>query len=267
LVITQTNVGNDHANAERVYRLLPGPALLVTRETRGDGAGGFSTRTAGAPEQAWRALLKRAPILPTLKGSILIVAPHPDDETFAAAGLMLRYPGARVLAVSDGEAAYAQPGLRSIRRRELRRSLAHARGTSVAFLRIPDGQIGKHRRHLETALQTVAARVGIIVAPYESDGHPDHDSVGAACRRVARRNGIPLLRYFIWRWHLGNAEDFDSSHFVRLPLTAHERHTKQRMMASFQSQLQGDAGPREGHAVVPPHVLRYFARPYEAFLK
>src|ERR1700722_18369371 len=130
---------------------------------------GFSTRTAGAPEQAWRAMLKRAPVLPTLRGPILIVAPHPDDETFAAAGLMLRYPGARVLAVSDGEAAYAQPGLRSIRRRELRRSLAHARGTSVAFLRLPDGDIGKYQRRLERALQSATRHAALIVAPYESD--------------------------------------------------------------------------------------------------
>ncbi len=180
---------------------------------------------------------------------------------------MLRYPGARVLAVSDGEAAYATPGLRGVRRRELRRSLAQAPRTSVMFLRLPDGAIGKHQRHLQRALQSASANVGVIVAPYESDGHPDHDSVGAVCRQVARRNEIPLLRYFIWRWHLGNAEDFDPSQFVRLPLNARERQTKQRMMASFPSQLLGEAGSRAGHAVVPPHVLQYFARPYEAFLK
>jgi LmbE family N-acetylglucosaminyl deacetylase len=195
------------------------------------------------------------------------VAPHPDDETFAAAGLMLRYPGARVLAVSDGEAAYAESGLRGIRRRELRRSLAHAPGASVAYLRLPDGAIGKHERHLERALERAAAHTRVIVAPYERDGHPDHDSVGAVCRRVARRKGLTLLRYFIWRWHLGNATDFDSSQFVRLPLDSHERHTKQRMMASFQSQLQGNSRSSDRHPVVPPHVLDYFRRPYEAFLR
>jgi LmbE family N-acetylglucosaminyl deacetylase len=230
-------------------------------------AAGFSTLTAGAPEQAWRELLGRAPVLPALQGPILVVAPHPDDETFAAAGLMLRYPGTHVLAVSDGEAAYADLSLRAIRRRELRRSLAHARGTSMTFLRLPDGEIGKHQRRLERALQSAAANVRVLVAPYESDGHCDHDSVGAACVRVARRHGLTLLRYFIWRWHLGGAEDFASSQFVRLPLNVHERHVKQRMMASFPSQLRGGTDLSDRPAVVPRHVLDYFTRPYEAFLR
>jgi LmbE family N-acetylglucosaminyl deacetylase len=235
--------------------------------TRDGAAAGFSTQNPGAPERTWRELLERAPVLSALKGPILIVAPHPDDETFAAAGLMLRYPGARVLAVSDGEAAYADPGLRGTRRRELRRSLAHAPGASVAFLRLPDGEIGKYQRHLDRALQSAAAHVRMFVAPYEKDGHPDHDSAGAVCQRVARRNGLPLLRYFIWRWHLGNAADFESSQFVRLPLDSHEWHTKQRMMASFRSQFRGAAGSSDGQAIVPPHVLDYFRRPYEAFLR
>lgn len=235
--------------------------------TRGGDAAGFSTLTPGSPEQAWRTLLERSPFLRQLKGPILIVAPHPDDETFAASGLMLRYPGTRVLAVSDGEAAYADPRLRSIRRHELRRSLAHARGTSAAFLRLPDGKIGLRQRHLERALQSAATHVRMIVAPYERDGHPDHDSVGAVCRRVARRNDLTLLRYFIWRWHLGSPDDFDAGQFVKLPLSRHERHTKQRMIACYQSQLRPGLGSSEGQPIVPPHVLEYFARPYEAFLR
>jgi LmbE family N-acetylglucosaminyl deacetylase len=244
------------------------PAIGKANLARGGrAAAGFSTLIAGAPEQAWRELLERAPVLSALRGPILVVAPHPDDETFAAAGLMLRYPGAHVLAVSDGEAAYPKPGLRGIRRRELRRSLSHAPGTSMSFLRLPDGEIGSNQRRLERALQSAAAKMRVLVAPYESDGHCDHDSVGQVCRRVARRNGMTLLRYFIWRWHLGNADDFESRQFVRLPLNVRERQTKQRMMASFPSQLGVDPMSPERNAVVPPHVFEYFTRPYEAFLR
>jgi LmbE family N-acetylglucosaminyl deacetylase len=224
--------------------------------------GGFDTAIEGTPEADWQPLFERCGNLSPLCTPLVVVAPHPDDETFGAGGLLLRYPGARVISVSDGEAASSLPNLRHIRQRELRRALSIPSGIRLTRLGLPDGRIATRERHLEDALHVLVDGARTLVAPYERDGHPDHDSVGRVCRRVARRNRMCLLRYLIWRWHLGSPEELRRNRVSRVSLSPLEQKRKRRMMACYASQLSGGSS-----AVVPPHVLRYFCRSFEVFLQ
>jgi LmbE family N-acetylglucosaminyl deacetylase len=223
---------------------------------------GFDTRDQGTPEQRWRDLLARSPLLDAIESRILIVAPHPDDETFGAGGLQQRHPDAAVLLVTDGEASSQVANLANRRQREVRsalRTLGH--GPAPVFLGLPDGHVSAHERQLERALSLRLRGVSTLVAPYEHDGHTDHDAVGRVCLRLAKRHRLRLLRYCVWAWHRCDVRHFRATQFVRLPLSAHEQQTKRRAIACFHSQLEGGRD-----AVVPPHVLEYFQRPYEAFL-
>src|SRR5690606_13482680 len=45
-------------------------------------------------------------------------------------------------------------------------------------------------------------RGDLVLAPWEHDGHPDHDAVGrAALAATAALPGLRLLRYPVWAWH------------------------------------------------------------------
>jgi LmbE family N-acetylglucosaminyl deacetylase len=103
---------------------------------------------------------------------------------------------------------------------------------------------------------------GTIIAPYELDGHPDHDATGRECLEVAQSNGVPIARYPIWAWHHMKPTAMRPVHWGRFHLEAGARRAKKRALQCFETQLR----PPQGLPIVPPHVLAHFERPYEAFL-
>ncbi len=148
--------------------------------------------------------------------SLLVVAPHPDDETIAAHALIARLRrrgvAVQVLVVTDGRASH--PGsakwprarLVAERRRETRaamRRVGVAAG-AVTFLNLPDGALAAHAGRARHGIARVAARLARPVAalvPAIDDEHPDHRVVAACATRVA----MPGLRWFAYPvWPAGN---------------------------------------------------------------
>jgi LmbE family N-acetylglucosaminyl deacetylase len=151
------------------------------------------------------------------RGPILVLAPHPDDESLGC-GLLLseiwRGGGAaQVACVTDGAASH--PGSRdwppsrlaALRRDEMTRALGRLGGGPPDWLGLPDA--ATDRMHgpgldMDRALGPVADRVApaAIVAPSPLDPHCDHETTAAAARRLARARGAALLFYPVWsRWH------------------------------------------------------------------
>jgi LmbE family N-acetylglucosaminyl deacetylase len=142
---------------------------------------------------------------PVISARILVVAPHPDDETIGAAVALSRCPCARVLSLTDGApldrrfwpAEYAsREGYARIRLGELQTALAKA-GVgygAVTSLGAADQQlVGDLVPAIAALLRLfITAAVEIVITtPYEG-GHPDHDAAAAACRAavdVAARRG------------------------------------------------------------------------------
>lgn len=200
------------------------------------------------------------PLLP----GVLIVAPHPDDESLAAAGVQQNYPDAPVIVVTDGEAARCDTPNLASRRRQEARAARRQLGLStrqLVFLGLPDGKVASHEPRLQRLLAAQLPGIRTLIAPFEHDGHADHDSVGRVCLRLARHHRLRLLRYLIWGWHRYEPAQLRDARFERLRLNRGECRVKQRAIACFSSQVQGG-----DDAVIPSHVLSYFERPYEAFL-
>jgi LmbE family N-acetylglucosaminyl deacetylase len=213
--------------------------------------------------------LRHAPKLKLPDGEILIVSPHPDDETLGAGGLIrsaaTKGHAVSVVSVTDGEAAYSDwKELARIRRCEVDHALSILAPDSPQATRlgIPDGRVSEHRCSLYEAVDRIASSVALLVAPYELDGHPDHEATGEVCLEVARQRQLTIWRYPIWIWHHGSPERLLDQRWGRFYLDAAKRHAKHLAIASFASQLR----PPERAAIIPPHVLPYFTRPYEAFL-
>jgi LmbE family N-acetylglucosaminyl deacetylase len=230
----------------------------------------FDSRNLGTPDTYWQAELANAPALPIPKGPVVVVAAHPDDETFAAGGLINSCARAgcevTVITVTDGEGArtdLAQPGV--IRRRELRAALSCLSGRHIQWHRLgmPDGNVVSHETSLERAIKTWLPADATLVTPFEHDGHPDHESVARVCMMLGQRRNISVLRYPIWAWHHSSPEGQRNGEFVRFELNAEAQLAKSRAIRCFASQLDAS----ESQPVMPQHVLSYFSRPYEAFLR
>ena len=97
---------------------------------------------------------------------MLVVSPHPDDETLAVGGLLHDLVAAgwrvRLVSVTDGEAAYpAVSGLGAVRRRELASALDRlgiADATVVHRLELPDGHVAQCQAALEARLDAPRCR-------------------------------------------------------------------------------------------------------------
>jgi LmbE family N-acetylglucosaminyl deacetylase len=229
----------------------------------------FSPADMGTPENAWRSLLGSSAGWQPTPGSLIVVAPHPDDEVLGAGGLLHSWALAgqhvTVLSVTDGEAADPRRAdLSLVRRAELRNALRRLSLVHVQIERLglPDGRVGDHTDRLRTALREHTKKRSTIIAPFEHDGHPDHEAVGQVCLEVARSAAITIARYPIWAWHQANPETLRGMRWGLFRLKADDIRAKARAIQCFDSQLR----PPEGLPVVPPHVLTHFTRPYEAFL-
>jgi LmbE family N-acetylglucosaminyl deacetylase len=229
----------------------------------------FDPAGHGTPESCWEAAFVDAPLLSLPSSAIVIVSPHPDDEVLGAGGLIRSAAHAgrevTVLSVTDGEAAYPDwEGLDRIRRREVRNALSVLvpQTVSTRHLSIPDGKVHENRASLFDAIDRRLTGDTVLVAPFERDGHPDHDATGEVCCDIARLRNLTLWRYPIWVWHHGSPEHFAGHPLGRFVLDEATREAKARAMTCFTSQLR----PVGRAPIVPSHVLQYFTRPYEVFL-
>lgn len=202
--------------------------------------------------------------------SLLVVAPHPDDETIAAHMLMtrLRRRGVvvRVIVVSDGAASHPNsrrwPRHRLVRERRretrhvLRRIGVDAR--AIAFLDLPDGRLADHanqvRRPIARAARALPAPV-LALAPSPDDVHPDHRVVAGAARRQA---GLDWLAYPIWPagQRLRGARP--------LPLTAQQRLAKRHALRGYRTQCGCITDDPTGFAMSARQIAA-FTGPQEVF--
>jgi LmbE family N-acetylglucosaminyl deacetylase len=130
-------------------------------------------------------------------GSVLVLAPHPDDEVFgcgaALASLLTRGARVTVLVLTDGAANEAAPEERrrisEVRLGESRSALAALGGGSVVSAGFEDRRL---RACLAAVEQEVAARLvalapDLVFVPSPVEIHPDHRALADAFLAVARR--------------------------------------------------------------------------------
>jgi LmbE family N-acetylglucosaminyl deacetylase len=229
----------------------------------------FNPAHPGTPDALWQTALQHEYVLQIPRATLLIVSPHPDDEVLGAGGLIRAATQAghdvSVLSVTDGEAAYPDwRRLGPIRRRELKDALSLLTPHKVAtqHMGIPDGQVDRYRATLIDAIDRRLSGNILLVAPYERDGHPDHEATGEVCCEIARLRAVTLWRYPIWSWHHSGPDRFAGVSWGRFVLDAAGVQAKARAMRCFTSQLR----PLGRAPIVPYHLLPYFTRPYEAFV-
>jgi LmbE family N-acetylglucosaminyl deacetylase len=160
--------------------------------------------------------------------SLLVVSPHPDDETLCCAGAIQRVLTAgghvNVVWITSGEGTllsmlmiekslFASPAkVRDLATRRMNEARAATAVLGVPrsgqlFLGYPDGGIlglvqgnGSRGASLEGDFAAVLDRVQptLILAPSPRDSHPDHEAIGLLTVRVLTRRGeLSKARYWI----------------------------------------------------------------------
>lgn len=227
---------------------------------------------SGISETEWTRALSGLPVWSAPVAPMLVVSPHPDDETLGCGGLIAaeRRRGAQVVvaAVTDGEHAYpgdeGGDGLAATRRVEQDRALARlgVEEDHVFRLGLMDSSVGTREAELVERLLERLTPDSCIVAPWEGDFHPDHEACGRAAAEAAGRSGARLISYFFWTWHRGTPETIAGLNLAMFPLDDELLHAKAEALACHRSQLERE----KGGPVLPAELLGPAYRPFEIFL-
>lgn len=157
-----------------------------------------------------------APVVLTGGAPIVVLAPHPDDESLGCGALLAHaftHDGAHVICMTDGSASH--PGstdwppsrLGAERKRELSLAVSRLGGaeTDITWLGHPDGGLGA--RDQDAIVATVAAICRArgawrLFAPASQDRHEDHRTTALIAQRIAGEvPGRGIFSYPLWsRW-------------------------------------------------------------------
>lgn len=157
----------------------------------------------------WKAnpLLKQEAIaslapLPDLRkqDKILIIVPHPDDESLGCAGLLQRAKnvGAKVhlLLVSDGN----RRGKKVRRKREISDAVRKCGllDTDITFYDYPDSKLKDHTAEIEVRVRECAMRFQptVVIVTDPLDIHADHSVLGDAVMNLANDGIFPIANIY-----------------------------------------------------------------------
>ncbi len=206
-------------------------------------------------------------------GPVLVLAPHPDDETLGAGALIAtltaRGVPVMVVAATDGENAYdtsatEREALGVIREREQKEALAELGVDAAAIkrLRLTDSGLPAQERELTDRLLKLAEPGMTLLAPWDGDFHPDHLACARAAAAVAKAKGLPLISYFFWTWHRGWPELLDGLDVRRFDPDPGAIAAKASALQHHRSQLERP----DGEPILPERLLAPAHWPFEVLL-
>jgi len=217
-------------------------------------------------------------------GPLLVLAPHPDDESIGCGGLIAlataRGRDVHVAILTDGigshpESPSTPPArLRAIREAEARDAVAllGVRPECLGFLGQPDARAA----HDGTAFDGVASAIGdlvrqhriaTILTTWRHDPHCDHQAAAKLGDAVAGQTGITHVAFPVWGWTLPRDQILADGppRGARLDISA-VLPAKRRAIAAHVSQTTALISDSPYGFQLPAAFLALFDRPWEAFI-
>ncbi|MGB3310172.1 MAG: PIG-L deacetylase family protein [Nodosilinea sp.] len=258
-------------------------------------ASGLDPLAAPSPFTAGEDLPLRS--LATLQAPVLVVAPHPDDETLGCGGAIaqLRSLGCpvQVLVISDGANShprsrqYPPPRLRQLRQAETLAALTllGVAAADVTFLGLPDGSVP----HLfqppvpHAVPQAAAAQAALaqcqrylrraapqtIFLPYQFDPHRDHRATWTLVQAATRSLDLPprLIEYPIWDWDPRQRQPLGDRYRAWRIDIAPQVALKHRAIHCYRSQTTDLISDDPTGFRLTPELIAPFLNPWEVYLE
>ncbi len=219
------------------------------------------------------------------RSPILVLAPHPDDETLGCGGLIATACEAgipvHVLVLTDGagshpkSVAYPPPRLRCLREEESR-AAGRALGLSddhIAFLGLPDTAAPHSGEAAERAACAIAEHARVcgartLFTSWRHDPHCDHQAASILAERAASLAGAALYEYPVWGWTLPSRRVLQSAAVTgfRLDVSSHLA-AKRRAIACHRSQLGEVVTDDPDGFALQAEFLDLFTGPWETFIR
>ncbi len=225
----------------------------------------------------WRSRIEQLPPAPTAPdGRLVVLSAHPDDEVLAIGAWLATqcHRDTVFVTATDGEASHpdsrttTRDQLRTRRPAELRAALV-ALGVSqpqIERLQLPDGHLADDPIGLVDAITPWVHDAALVLAPFEHDGHPDHEALGSAAL-VACGGRTPVWRFPIWTWTWTTPADQSwLTDAKRLPDTPLARTAKWAAVHAFTSQVGPLSDDPGDAAVLTPALLDHALHTVEVVL-
>lgn len=132
---------------------------------------------------------------------ILIISPHPDDETFCCSGILMNYAEqCDVVLLTDGSMGnpeWSKGRTARVRQKEFHKVMRFLGVHKYIEFGIADGTLEKNTKFL---CKIPYERYDYIFVPNRYDEHRDHKCVYAAVRKACRwrRSHAQLFEYEMW---------------------------------------------------------------------
>lgn len=242
--------------------------------------------TAGA-FFAGAAALPLAPLERIIGGrGVVVVAPHPDDETLGCGGLIAlahaRGRPVKIIILTDGCGSHPNSRthpphrLRALREQETWSAVA-ALGldaTAVSFLRLPDRALQSEGAEADRAARDIVAavekiRASAILTTWRHDPHCDHQAAWRITRiaRQSLTDDAALIAYPIWGPTLPAQTQLPAKpRGWRLPIDG-VLPRKERAIRAHRSQISRLVENDPPALVLTEETLNRFREPYEIYLE
>jgi LmbE family N-acetylglucosaminyl deacetylase len=197
--------------------------------------------------------------LPARGQRVLVISPHPDDETIGAGGYICkavrRGARVRIILVTNGNKHH----LESTRYREFRAAAKTlgAKEGDLIFLNYPDGKLRLvSRAALYHALrhEIESFDPDILIYPHPGDKHPDHAVSGQVTENVLQHLAGPRVayRYLVHHWCFPRPKKYSpklyllppvkmvnpSNDWRRFMLDERTENTKRKALFLYRTQLR-----------------------------
>lgn len=243
----------------------------------------FRHTDIGTDPALWRTDSRWAQVpaltLPADLDRLVVLAAHPDDETLGAGGLIAAAARAGiavdVVLATAGEASHPHSPthppqrLAQTRLAEVEEAIGRlAPGAERHLLDLADGAVASAEAHLTCRLVDLLGdgRNSWVLAPWQHDGHPDHEAAGRAAATAARRTGAQLLHYPIWWWQWGAPDDLPWQRMRLLTLDEESHAAKQHAIAAHRSQVEPLSDRPGDERLLQEEFLAHFRTREEVFL-
>lgn len=196
---------------------------------------------------------------PTSSERVMIISPHPDDETIAAGGYIERATknGAalKIVLVTDGNRR-GKGAERHLEFINATKTLG-ASESDLKFLNLPEFYLNEKMSESDLA-KILSKEIDdfsptVIMYPEEVDGNPDHKYIGTTMNGILKNIKIPNSYKYLVHWDyfprpIGLRENYNLTPpaklvnfqkiWQRFMLTPEEENTKLDAVLSYKSQLK-----------------------------